>query len=223
MNSPLLRLAAATLLASSAVATPVFPALDGELLFTSNQTVNLVGPSPINIHTATGLDFNDGDANDVPVVATNAVVTEAYGDFAGLLNAGAQFRDFTFATPPAGSYAVVTVGGFNFHLTTVTIDVNAPWLRLFGEGYTDAPGYERTLGVYDLDILSSRYLNQVRSLSFYWQATTAVSTSAPSSLSSTSAPSSSVSETVSVMDLLGLSGSVLAGCWVVKRRSRRLL
>jgi hypothetical protein len=25
------------------------------------------------------------------------------------------------------------------------------------------------------------------------------------------------------MDLLGLSGSVLAGCWVVKRRSRRLL
>ena len=157
MNSPLLRLTAALLLVSSAVATPVFPALDGELLFTSNQTVNLVGPSPINIHTATGLDFNDGDANDTPVVATNAVVTEAYGDFAGLLNAGAQIRDFTFATPPGGTYAVVTVGSFSFHLTTVTIDVNAPWLRLFGEGYSDAPGFDRTLGVYDLDILSSRY------------------------------------------------------------------
>jgi len=221
MKSALLRLATATLLASSALATPVFPALDGELLFTSNQVVNLVGPSPINIHTATGLDFNDGDANDVPVVATNAVVTEAYGDFAGLLNAGAQFRDFTFATPPGGTHAVVTVGSFNFHLTSVTIDVNAPWLRLFGEGYTDAPGYDRTLGVYDLDILSSRYLNQVRSLSFSWQATTGVSASAPLSLSSI--PSSSVSETVSVMDLLGLSSSVLAGCWVVKRRSRRLL
>jgi hypothetical protein len=143
--------------------------LDGELLFTSNQTVSLVGPSPLSIHTATGLDFNDGDANDVPVVATNAVVTEAYGDFAGLLNAGAQIRDFTFATPPGGSYAVVTVGSFNFHLTSVTIDVNAPWLRLFGEGYTDAPGFDRTLGVYDLDILSSRYLNQVRSLTFFWE------------------------------------------------------
>ncbi len=223
MNSPLLRLPAALLLASSAVATPVFPALDGELLFTSNQTVNLVGPSPINIHTATGLDFNDGDANDTPVVATNAVVTEAYGDFAGLRDLGAQIRDFTFATPPGGTYAVVTVGSFSFHLTTVTIDVNAPWLRLFGEGYSDAPGFDRTLGVYDLDILSSRYLNQVRSLSFYWQATTGVSASAPVTLNSTAAPSSSVSETVSVMDLLGLSGSVLAGCWVVKRRSRRLL
>jgi hypothetical protein len=223
MNSPLLRLTAALLLASSAVATPVLPALDGELLFTSNQTVNLVGPSPISIHTATGLDFNDGDANDTPVVATNAVVTEAYGDFAGLLNAGAQIRDFTFATPPGGTYAVVTVGSFSFHLTTVTIDVNAPWLRLFGEGYTDAPGYERTLGVYDLDILSSRYLNQVRSLSFYWLATTGASASAPVTLNSTSAPSASVAETVSVMDLLGLSGGVLAGCWVVKRRSRRLL
>ena len=221
MNSLLLRLAAATLLTGSALATPVLPALDGELLFTSNQTVNLVGPSPLSIHTATGLDFNDGDADDTPVVATNSVVTEAYGDFAGLLNAGAQIRDFTFATPPGGSYAVVTVGSFNFHLTSVTIDVNAPWLRLFGEGYTDAPGFDRTLGVYDLDILSSRYLNQVRSLSFYWQATTGVSTSAPLTLSSI--PSSSVSETVSVMDLLGLSSSVLAGCWVVKRRSRRLL
>jgi hypothetical protein len=223
MNSPLLRLTAALLLASSAVATPVLPALDGELLFTSNQTVNLVGPSPISIHTATGLDFNDGDANDTPVVATNAVVTEAYGDFAGLLNAGAQIRDFTFATPPGGTYAVVTVGSFSFHLTTVTIDVNAPWLRLFGEGYTDAPGFQRTLGVYDLDILSSRYLNHVRSLSFSWLATTGASASAPVTLNSTSAPSASVAETVSVMDLLGLSGSVLAGCWVVKRRSRRLL
>ena len=221
MNSPLPRLTAALLLASSAVATPVFPALDGELLFTSNQTVNLVGPSPLSIHTATGLDFNDGDANDTPVVATNSVVTEAYGDFAGLLNLGAQIRDFTFATPPGATSAVVTVGSFSFHLTSVTIDVNAPWLRLFGEGYVDAPGFERTLGLYDLDILSSRYLNQVRSLSFYWLATEGVS--APVTLSSTSGPSSAVAETVSVMDLLGLSGSVLAGCWVVKRRARRLL
>jgi hypothetical protein len=221
MNSPLPRLAAALLLASSAVATPVFPALDGELLFTSNQTVNLVGPSPISIHTATGLDFNDGDADDTPVVATNSVVTEADGDFAGLLNLGAQIRDFTFATPPGATYAVVTVGSFNFHLTSVTIDVDAPWLRLFGAGYTDAPGFERTLGVYELDVLSSRHL--IRSLSFYWQATTGVSAAAPVTLNSTSTPSSSVSETVSVMDLLGLSGSVLAGCWVVKRRARRLL
>ena len=223
MNSPLLRLAAATLLTGSALATPVLPALEGELLFTSNQTVNLVGPSPISIHTATGLDFNDGDFNDVPVVATNSVVSEASGDFAGLLNLGAQIRDFTFATPPGASYAVVAVGGFSFHLTSVTIDVNAPWLRLFGEGYTDAAGFDRTLGLYALDILSSRYLNQVRSLVFSWEATTGVSAAAPVTLNSTPAPSSSVSETVSVMDLLGLSGSVLAGCWVVKRRSRRLL
>ena len=223
MNSLLLRLAAATLLTGSALATPVLPALDGDLLFTSNQTVNLVGPMPISIHTATGLDFNDGDANDTPVVTSNAVVTVASGDFSGLLNAPTLFRDFNFAPPPGAAYAVTSVGGFNFHLTSVTIDVNAPWLRLFGEGYVDAPGFERTLGFYELDILSSRYLNQVRSLSFYWLATTGVSASAPVTLNSTAAPSSSVSETVSVMDLLGLSGSVLAGCWVVKRRSRRLL
>lgn len=221
MNAPLLRLALATLLTGSALATPVLPALEGELLFTSNQTVNLVGPVPISIHTATGLDFNDGDANDVPVVATNSVVTEADGDFAGLLNLGARIRDFTFATPPGASYAVVAVGGFSFHLTSVTIDVNAPWLRLFGEGYTDAAGFDRTLGLYSLDVLSSRYLNQVRSLVFSWEATTGVTATSPVTLNSTSAPS--VSETVSVMDLLGLSGSVLAGCWVVKRRSRRLL
>jgi len=223
MNSPLLRLTAALLLASPAVATPVLPALDGELLFTSNQAVNLVGPTPLSIHTATGLDFNDGDANDTPLVATNSVVTEAYGDFAPLRNLGAQIRDFTFATPPGASYAVVTVGSFSFHLTSVTIDVDAPWLRLFGAGYTDAPGFERTFGVYDLDVLSSRYLNQVRSLVFSWETTTGVSASAPVTLSASAAPSSSVSETVSVVDLLGLSGGVLAGCWVVKRRSRRLL
>ena len=223
MNSLLLRLAAATLLTGSALATPVFPALDGELLFTSNQTVNLVGPTPINIHTATGLDFNDGDANDTPVVTSNAVVTVASGDFSGLLNAPTLFRDFNFAPPPGAAYAVTSVGGFNFHLTSVTIDVNAPWLRLFGEGYVDAPGFERTLGFYELDILSSRYLNQVRSLTFFWETASGASAVASLTLSSTSAPSSSVSETVSVMDLLGLSGSVLAGCWVVKRRSRRLL
>jgi hypothetical protein len=98
--------------------------------------------------------------------------------------------------------------------------VNAPWLRLFGEGYVDAPGFERTLGFYELDILSSRYLNQVRSLTFFWETASGASAVASLTLNSTS---SSVSETVSVMDLLGLSGSVLAGCWVVKRRSRRLL
>jgi len=36
MNSPLLRLAAATLLTGSALATPVLPSLAGDLLFTSN-------------------------------------------------------------------------------------------------------------------------------------------------------------------------------------------
>ncbi|MFZ9745551.1 MAG: hypothetical protein ACO3G4_02860 [Opitutaceae bacterium] len=220
MNSPLLRLTAATLLAGSALATPVFPSLEGELLFTSNQAVNLVGPVPISIHTATGLDFNDGDANDTPAVSSNAVVSEASGDFAGLLNAASLFRDFNFAPPPGAAYAVTAVGGFNFHLTSVTIDVDAPWLRLFGEGYIEAAGYERTLGVYELDVLSTRYLNQVRSLTFRWETTTGLSASSLVTLNSTS---SSVSETVSVMDLLGLSGSVLAGCWVVKRRTRRLL
>ena len=219
MNSPLLRLAAATLLTGSALATPVLPSLEGDLLFTSNQAVQLVGPVPISIHTATGLDFNDGDANDTPPVTSNAVVTQAAGDFAGLQNAPALFRDFNFAPPPGAAYAVTSVGGFNFHLTSVSIDVNAPWLRLFGAGFVDAPGFARTLGVYELDILSSRYLNQVYSLTFYWETAAGVSTVAPLALNS----SSSVSETVSVMDLLGLSGSVLAGCWVVKRRSRRLL
>lgn len=220
MNAPLLRLALATLLTGSALATPVLPALEGELLFTSNQTVNLVGPVPISIHTATGLDFNDGDANDTPVVSSNAVVTQASGDFAGLLNAAALFRDFSFAPPPGAAYAVTTVGGFNFHLTSVHIDINAPWLSLFGEGYIDAPGRQRTLGLYELDVQSSRFLNQVVYLSFHWETTAAAASVAPLTLNSTS---SSVSETVSVMDLLGLSGSVLAGCWVVKRRSRRLL
>jgi hypothetical protein len=220
MKATLLPLAAATLLAGSALATPVLPALEGELLFTSNQAVNLVGPMPISIHTATGLDFNDGDANDTPLVATNSVVSEASGNFAGLLNVGAQIRDFSFAPPPGAANPVTSVGGFNFHLTTVIIDVDAPWLRLFGEGYVDAAGYERTLGVFELDVLSTRYLNQVRSLTFRWETTTGVSAS---SLLTLNSASSSVSDTVSVMDLLGLSGSVLAGCWVVKRRTRRLL
>lgn len=220
MKALLPRFAAASLLVGSALATPVLPALDGDLLFTSNQTVNLVGPSPLHIHTATGLDFNDGDANDVPVVATNSVVSQASGSFAGLLNLGARIRDFTFATPPGAAYPVVAVGGFSFHLTSVTIDVNAPWLRLFGAGYTDAAGFERTLGLYELDIQSSRYHNQVVFLSFHWETDASTANVASLTVNSTS---SSVSDSVSVLDLLGLSSSVLAGCWIVKRRSRRLL
>ena len=129
------------------------------MLFRSTQGVYLQGSSvPLTIYNTTGLDFNDGDANDLPVVATNATVKLADGDFTPLLNTAARVRDFTFATPPGADYAVVTAGAFNFFITSVTIDVNAPWLRVFGDGYVEAAGYETTLGVFNLDVLANRTL-----------------------------------------------------------------
>jgi|LauGreDrversion4_2_1035121.scaffolds.fasta_scaffold211308_2 hypothetical protein len=203
---------------TTAVAIPVQPALTGSLTFTSTQGVYLQGTSvPVTIYSTTGLDFNDGDANDTPVVATNATVAAADGDFAARLNTAAQVRDFTFATPPGAAYAVVTAGAFNFFITSVTIDVNAPWLRVFGDGYVEAAGYETTLGVFNLDVLASRTLTQVRGYNFLWETTSGVSAVAPLTLSSVVA----VDEGVPVMELLGLAGGALSGCWLVVRRGRR--
>lgn len=203
---------------TTAAAIPVQPALTGSLTFTSTQGVYLQGTSvPVTIYSTTGLDFNDGDANDTPVVATNATVAAADGDFTPLLNTAAQVRDFTFATPPGAAYAVVTAGAFNFFITSVTIDVNAPWLRVFGDGYVEAAGYETTLGVFNLDVLANRTLTLVRGYNFTWEATSGVSAVAPLTLSSVVA----VDEGVPVMELLALAGSVLTGGWFVARRKRR--
>ncbi len=204
---------------ASASAIPVQPALTGGLTFTSNQGVYLQGTSvPLTIYNTTGLDFNDGDPNDTPVVPTNATVATATGDFATLLGSAAQVRDFTFATPPDASYAVVTAGAFSFYLTSITIDVNAPWLRVFGDGYVEAAGYDTTLGYFDLNVLASRSLTQVRGFNFSWEATTGVSSVAPLTLSL--APVS-VDEGGPVMELLGLAGGALTGGWFVVRRARR--
>lgn len=203
---------------ADAIPIPVPPALTGSLTFTSTQGVYLQGSSvPLTIYNTTGLDFNDGDANDLPVVATNATVKLADGDFTPLLNTAARVRDFTFATPPGADYAVVTAGAFNFFITSVTIDVNAPWLRVFGDGYVEAAGYETTLGVFNLDVLASRTLTQVRGYNFLWETTSGVSAVAPLTLSSVVA----VDEGVPVMELLALAGSVLTGGWFVVRRKRR--
>jgi hypothetical protein len=203
---------------TTAIAIPVQPALTGNLTFTSTQAVYLQGTAvPLTIYNTTGLDFNDGDANDTPVVPTNATVGTADGDFAALLGTGAQVRDFTFATPPGAAYAVVTAGAFSFYLTSVTIDVNAPWLRVFGDGYVEAPGYDTTLGLFDLNVLANRTLTQVRGFNFSWEATSGVSSVAPLTLSSVV----SVHEGAPVMGLLALSGSVLTGGWLVVRRGRR--
>ena len=203
---------------ASASAIPVQPALTGALTFTSTQGVYLQGTSvPVTIHNTTGLDFNDGDANDTPVVPTNATVATADGDFATLLGSGAQVRDFTFATPPDAAYAVVTAGAFSFYLTSITIDVNAPWLRVFGDGYIEAAGYDTTLGVFDLNVLASRTLTQVRGYSFSWEATTGVSAVAPLTLNNVA----TVEEGVPVMELLGVAGGAASGCWLLARRGRR--
>jgi hypothetical protein len=203
---------------TTATAIPVQPALTGGLTFTSTQGVYLQGTSdPLTIYNTTGLDFNDGDANDTPVVPTNATVAAADGDFATLLSTAAQVRDFTFATPPGAAYAVVIAGAFNFYITSVAIDVNAPWLRVFGDGYVEAAGYETTLGYYNLDVLASRTLTQVRGYNFLWEATSGVSAVAPLTLSAVVA----VDEGVPVMELLGLAGGALSGCWLVVRRGRR--
>lgn len=204
---------------ASASAIPVQPALTGGLTFTSTQGVYLQGTSvPLTIYNTTGLDFNDGDANDTPVVPTNATVATATGDFATLLGTAAQVRDFTFATPPDAAYAVVTAGAFSFYLTSITIDVNAPWLRVFGDGYVEAAGYDTTLGVFDLNVLASRTLTQVRGFNFNWQATEGVSSVAPLTLNALPV---SVDEGVPVMELLGLAGGALTGGWLVVRRARR--
>lgn len=204
---------------ASASAIPVQPALTGGLTFTSTQGVYLQGTSvPLTIYNTTGLDFNDGDANDTPVVPTNATVATATGDFATLLGTAAQVRDFTFATPPDAAYAVVTAGAFSFYLTSITIDVNAPWLRVFGDGYVEAAGYDTTLGVFDLNVLASRTLTQVRGFNFNWQATEGVSSVAPLTLNALPV---SVDEGVPVMELLGLAGGALTGGWFVVRRARR--
>ena len=203
---------------ASASAIPVQPALTGGLTFTSNQGVYLQGTSvPLTIYNTTGLDFNDGDPNDTPVVPTNATVATATGDFATLLGSAAQVRDFTFATPPDASYAVVTAGAFSFYLTSITIDVNAPWLRVFGDGYVEAAGYETTLGFFDLNVLASRTLTQVRGFNLYWDATGPLVQTSAFSLNNVV----QVEEGVPVMELLGLAGGALSGCWLVVRRGRR--
>lgn len=203
---------------STATAIPVQPAITGNLNFSSTQGVYLEGPSdPLTIFNATGLDFNDGDSNDTPSVSTNATVASATGDFASLINTAARIRDFTFATPPGASYAVWTAGSFSFFLTSVTIDVNAPWLRIFGDGYVDGTGFSRTLGYFNLDVLASRDLTQVRGVNFSWQATSGVYENTSVTLNSVA----QVNEAVPVVNLLGLAGSVLGGYWLVERRGRR--
>jgi hypothetical protein len=203
---------------TTASATPVLPALTGNLTFTNTQGVYLQGTAdPLTIYNTTGLDFNDGDPNDTPVVATNATVATATGSFLAILGSAAQVRDFTFATPPGAAYAVWTAGNFSFYLTSVTIDVNAPWLRVFGDGYVDATGYTRTLGYFNLDVLASRTLTQVRGVNFAWQATSGVYETSSVTLNNVV----SVQEGVPVMELLGLAGGALSGCWLVVRRGRR--
>lgn len=205
---------------STATAIPVQPAITGSLSFTSTQGVYLEGPSnPLTIFNATGLDFNDGDADDTPIVSTNATVATATGDFASLINSAALVRDFTFATPPGAAYAVWTASSFSFYLTAVTIDVNAPWLRIFGDGYVEGTGFSRTLGYFNLDVLASRDLTQVRGVNFSWQATSGVYESTPSSLNNVVA----VREDVPVIHLLGLAGGALSGGWFVLGRGRRRL
>lgn len=213
------RWAAAGLLGwTTATATPVLPALTGNLTFTSTQPVYLQGPSdPLTIYNATGLDFNDGDLNDTPVVPSNATVATATGSFLAILGSAAQVRDFAFASPPGAAYAVWNAGDFNFYLTSVTIDVNAPWLRVFGDGYVEAAGYTRTLGYFNLDVLASRTLTQVRGVSFAWQATSGVYETTPVTLNSVV----SVDDGGAVMELLGIAGSALTGCWLVVSRRRR--
>ncbi|MFZ9745321.1 MAG: hypothetical protein ACO3G4_01660 [Opitutaceae bacterium] len=213
------RLAAAGLLGwTTATATTVLPALTGSLTFSGNQAVYLQGTAdPLTIYNTTGLDFNDGDPNDTPVVSSNATVATATGSFVPILGAAAQVRDFTFATPPGAAYAVWTAGDFNFYLTSVTIDVNAPWLRIFGDGYVEATGYTRTLGYFNLDVLASRTLTQVRGVNFAWTATSGVYETTPVTLNNVVA----VEEGVPVMELLGLAGSALIGGWFVVNRRRR--
>lgn len=196
---------------STATAIPVQPAITGNLSFTSTQGVYLEGPSnPLTIFNATGLDFIDGDSDDTPIVSTNATVATATGDFASLINSAALIRDFTFATPPGAAYAVWTAGSFSFYLTSVTIDVNAPWLRIFGDGYVEGTGFSRTLGYFNLDVLASRNLTQVRGVNFSWEATSGVYVAA-------------VREDVPVIHLLGLAGGALSGGWFMLGRRRRRL
>ncbi|MEN9813895.1 MAG: hypothetical protein RL479_2581 [Verrucomicrobiota bacterium] len=95
--------------------------------------------------------------------------------------------------------------------------MNAPWLRVFGDGYVDATGYARTLGYFNLDVLASRTLSQVRGVNFAWQATSGVYETSSVTLNSVV----SVQEGVPVMELLGLAGGALSGCWLVVRRGRR--
>jgi hypothetical protein len=205
---------------TTATAVPVLSPITGSLTMTSTQGVYLQGTEvPLTIYNTTGLDFNDGDGNDYPVVATNATVASASGDFLNLLNTAGQVRDFTFATPPGGDYAVWTAGGFSFYLTSVQIDVNAPWLRVFGEGWVESIDYEPTLGNFTLNVLASRTLTQVRGFTLIWEATGPVVQTSAFSLTSVA----TVEEGVPVMELLGLAGCALSGCWLAVRRGRRRL
>ncbi|MFM9090775.1 MAG: hypothetical protein ACKOUK_03425 [Verrucomicrobiota bacterium] len=203
---------------TTATAVPVLSPITGSLTMTSTQGVYLQGTAtPLTIYNTTGLDFNDGDPNDYPVVATNATVAAASGDFVSLLNTAGQVRDFTFAAPPGGEYAVWTAGSFSFYLTSVQIDVNAPWLRVFGEGWVESPDYEETLGNFTLNVLASRTLTQVRGFNLHWVATGPLIQTSAFTLNNVV----QVEEGVPVMELLGLAGGALGGCWLVVRRGRR--
>jgi hypothetical protein len=141
---------------------PVPPALIGGLTFNSTQTILLQSTgSPITILNATGLDFIDGD---------NSIVTVVSGDFSSLLNVSGQIRDLTFAAPAGSSYPTVTANPFDFYVTSMGSRVEPPWLYITGQGYIQTPGYEATLGQFNVDVLSSRFLNQIRSCTFRWEA-----------------------------------------------------
>jgi hypothetical protein len=150
---------------------PVPRALTGGLTFNSNQTVLLRGTgSPLTIFNTTGLDFNDGDPDDTPIVSTNSIITIASGDFSSLLSASGQIRDLTFAQPAGSAYPTVTSNPFNFYVTSMEARTEAPWLYITGQGYIETTGYSQTSGLFNVNVLSTRFLNQVRSCDFRWQA-----------------------------------------------------
>jgi hypothetical protein len=45
----------------------------------------------------------------------------------------------------------------------------APWLYITGQGYIETTGYSQTSGLFNVDVLSTRFLNQVRSCTFRWE------------------------------------------------------
>jgi hypothetical protein len=134
--------------------------LVGDLSVTMNYKPNCGSNTAdcTSLTAATALDFilsAGGTAS--PGVAGVETVTQATGDFSGLVGMTGDIKDFSFAGAGTINFPTPTVlawesiGGLTFDLLTVQVDfVNSTALLLSGTGLFHMAGFEDTAGTFTL-------------------------------------------------------------------------